>query len=52
MMEIVVSDAYVLPLYSTPVYVFVTDDYVNVRDNTNTSLRALYETTGWGVAAQ
>jgi peptide/nickel transport system substrate-binding protein len=52
MMEIVVNDAYVLPLYSTPVYVFVTDNYVNVRDNTNTSLRALYETHGWGVAAQ
>jgi len=52
MMEIVVSDAYVLPLFSTPVYVFVTDNYVNVRDNVNTSLRALYETKGWGVAAE
>jgi peptide/nickel transport system substrate-binding protein len=52
MMEIVVADAYVLPLYSTPVYVFVTDNYVNVRDNTNSSLRALYETDDWGVAAQ
>jgi peptide/nickel transport system substrate-binding protein len=51
MMETVVDDAYVLPLYSTPVYVFVTDNYVNVRDNPNTSLRALYETAGWGVAA-
>jgi peptide/nickel transport system substrate-binding protein len=52
MMEIVVSDAYVLPLYSTPVYIFVTDDYVNVRDNTNSSLRGVYETHAWGVAAQ
>jgi hypothetical protein len=52
MMEIVVADAYVLPLYSTPVYVFVTDNYVNVRDNTNSSLRGVYETQGWGVAAQ
>jgi peptide/nickel transport system substrate-binding protein len=52
MMEIVISDAYVLPLFSTPVYLFVTDEYVNIRDNTNTSLRAVYETTQWGVAAQ
>jgi len=52
MMEIVVSDAYVLPLYSTPVYIFVTEDYINVRDNTNSSLRGVYETAGWGVAAQ
>lgn len=52
MMEIVVDDAYVLPLFSTPVYIFVTDDYVNIRDNTNSSLRANYETTTWGVAAQ
>jgi len=48
----VVNDAYVLPLYDTPVYIFVTDDYVGVRDNTNTSLRGVYETQQWGVAAQ
>jgi peptide/nickel transport system substrate-binding protein len=52
MMELVVNDAYVLPLYDTPVYIFVTDDYVGVRDNTNTSLRGVYETQQWGVAAQ
>jgi peptide/nickel transport system substrate-binding protein len=52
MMEIVVEDAYVLPLYDSPVYVFVTDDYVNVRDNSNTSLRALYQHHEWGLAAE
>ncbi|MPZ27620.1 MAG: ABC transporter family substrate-binding protein, partial [Micromonosporaceae bacterium] len=52
MMPIVVNDAYVLPLYDSPVYVFVTDSYVNVRDNTNSSLRGVYETHEWGVAAE
>lgn len=52
MMEIVVEDAYVLPLYDSPVYVFVHEDYVNVRDNANTSLRALYEHHMWGLAVQ
>jgi peptide/nickel transport system substrate-binding protein len=52
MMEIVVADAYVLPLYDSPVYVFVSENYVNVRDNPNTSLRALYEHHHWGEAVQ
>jgi peptide/nickel transport system substrate-binding protein len=52
MMELLVSDAYVLPLYDSPVYIFVTDDYVNVHDNSNTSLRALYQHHEWGLAVQ
>jgi peptide/nickel transport system substrate-binding protein len=52
MMDLVVPDAYVLPIYANPVYIAVTDNYVNVRDNSNTSLRALYETTEWGIAAE
>ena len=52
MMEIVVDDAYVLPLYDSPVYVFVAEEYVNVRDNANSSLRALYEHHMWGLAVQ
>jgi peptide/nickel transport system substrate-binding protein len=51
-MEIVVDDAYVLPLYDTPVFMFVTDDYVNIRDNTSSSLRAVYSEAGWGVAVE
>ncbi|MPZ27619.1 MAG: ABC transporter family substrate-binding protein [Micromonosporaceae bacterium] len=51
MMEIVVDDAYVLPLYDTPVFIFVTEDYINIRDNTNTSLRAIYSEEQWGLAA-
>jgi peptide/nickel transport system substrate-binding protein len=52
MMEIIVDDAYVLPLYDTPVFMFVTDEYVNIRDNTNSSLRAIYSEAGWGLAAE
>jgi peptide/nickel transport system substrate-binding protein len=52
MMQLVVDDAYVLPLFDSPVYLFVTEDFVNIRENTNSSLRALYETATWGVAAQ
>jgi peptide/nickel transport system substrate-binding protein len=51
MMEIVVDEAYVLPLYDGPVFIFVTEDYVGVRDNTNSSLRGVYSQTGWGLAA-
>jgi peptide/nickel transport system substrate-binding protein len=51
-MEIVVGDCYVLPLYDNPVYLFVTDNYANVRDNTNTSLRALYDHHQWGLAVE
>jgi peptide/nickel transport system substrate-binding protein len=51
-MEIVVGDAYVLPLYDSPVYVFVADEFVNVRDNSSTSLRALYQHHEWGLAAE
>jgi hypothetical protein len=29
-------------------YMFVTDDYVNVRDNTATAIRALYNHHEWG----
>lgn len=52
MMEIVVDDAYVLPLYDGPVFIFVTDDYVGVRDNTSSSLRGVYSDAGWGLAVQ
>ncbi|QSB15161.1 ABC transporter family substrate-binding protein [Natronosporangium hydrolyticum] len=52
MMELVVEDAYVLPLYDTPVFIFVTEDYVNVRDNTNSSLRGMASQPGWGLAAE
>jgi peptide/nickel transport system substrate-binding protein len=51
-MEIVINDCYVLPLYDNPVYLFVTDNYANVRDNTNTSLRALYDHHQWGLAVE
>jgi peptide/nickel transport system substrate-binding protein len=52
MMEILVPEAYVLPMFDTPVYIFVSEDYINVRDNPNSSLRALYEHHDWGLAVQ
>lgn len=51
-MKIVVPEAYVLPLVETPVYMFVADSYVNVRDNGSSSLRGLYNHHEWGLAAQ
>ncbi|EOR71281.1 solute-binding dependent transport lipoprotein [Thermobifida fusca TM51] len=50
--RIVAQDAYVLPLFNMPVYILVTDDYVNVRDNPSSSLRALYQHHEWGLVAQ
>jgi peptide/nickel transport system substrate-binding protein len=50
--ELLVPDAYVLPMFDVPVYMFVTDDYINVRDNGAASLRAFYENHTWGTVAQ
>lgn len=50
--RIVVSDAYSLPMFDQPASVFVTDEYVNVRDNSATSVRALYNAHEWGLRAQ
>jgi peptide/nickel transport system substrate-binding protein len=49
--RLVVQDAYVLPLYDAPVFITVTDEYVNVRDNVNSSLRGQYEPHHWGLVA-
>jgi peptide/nickel transport system substrate-binding protein len=50
--ELVVDDAYVLPMLETPVYLFVTESYANVRDNAATSLRGHYNIHEWGLVAQ
>lgn len=49
---IVLEDAYVLPLYDVPAPLFVTDQFINVRDNWASSLRGLYENHAWGLAPQ
>lgn len=46
--RIVVGDAYVLPLFETPVYTFASDKLVNLRDTSSSSLRALYNNQEWG----
>lgn len=50
-MEIVVDEAYVLPIMAEPSYIFVVNDYVNVRDNLHSSNRSLYNIAEWGLAA-
>jgi len=49
--QIVTEDAYVLPLWDSPSFGFVTDDYVNIRENFNDSLRIYYNHEEWGLAA-
>jgi peptide/nickel transport system substrate-binding protein len=50
--EIALADAYVLPLLETPEFIWVTDDYVNIRDNPLSGLKATYhDFAGWGRAA-
>lgn len=50
--ELVVDEAYVLPLNDTPVIIMVNDEYTNIRDNWATSLRATYNLTEWGLRAE
>lgn len=49
---IVAEAAYVLPLHESPVFMFIADDYVNVRDNPNSSLRGIYNIGEWGQLAE
>ena len=49
--EIVMEEAYSLPLWDTLNLAFVSDEYVNIRDNHNSSLRSLYNMEEWGVLA-
>jgi len=49
---IVAEDAYVLPLHESPIFMFIADDYVNIRDNPSSSMRGLYNTEEWGLLDQ
>lgn len=51
--ELVMEEAYSLPLWDTLNMMFVSDEYVNIRDNhySDASLRSLYNVAEWGVAA-
>jgi peptide/nickel transport system substrate-binding protein len=50
LVPLVLEEAYVLPLWDTLNFMFVSDQYINIRDNHNSSLRALYNVEHWGVA--
>lgn len=45
------ADAFSLPLWENPTYVFVRNDYVNVRDDPMAFPRAEYDIEAWGLAA-
>jgi peptide/nickel transport system substrate-binding protein len=49
--RIVMDEAYSLPLWDTLNFTFVSDQYVNIRDNHNSSLRSFYNTQEWGTVA-
>ena len=44
----VIAQASMLPLWENPAFAFVRDDYVNVRDNLHSLVRAMYEIGAWG----
>ncbi len=50
--QLVMEEAYVLPLWDTPNMAFVSDQYVNIRDNHANSERAFYNIEHWGVSVQ
>lgn len=49
-MEIVVDEAYVLPIVAEPNYFFVNDRLANVEDNLQSSYRATYNIGEWSIA--
>lgn len=51
-MEILVPDAYVLPIMAEPSYFFANDRLENVHDNLNSSYRATYNIGEWTLAGQ
>ena len=51
-MEILVPEAYVLPIMAEPNYFFANDRLENVHDNLNSSYRATYNIGEWTLADQ
>lgn len=50
--EIVLADAYVMPLWDSLNFMFASDRLANVRDNHNSSIRSLYNAQDWGILAE
>ena len=48
---LIMEEAYSLPLWDTLNFMFVSDEYANIRDNHNHSLRSLYNVESWGLVA-
>lgn len=49
--KIALDDAYVLPLFETPDFIFASDKYINIRDNVAMGARAAYDDYAqWGLA--
>jgi len=51
-MEILVPDAYVMPIMAEPNYFFADERLENVHDNLNSSYRATYNIGEWTLADQ
>jgi peptide/nickel transport system substrate-binding protein len=49
--RIVLQEAYVLPLWDTTNFMFLRDNLRNITDNHFSSLRSLYNSEEWGIAA-
>jgi hypothetical protein len=47
----VLEEAYSLPLWDTLNLMFVSDEFANIRDNHQSSLRSMYNMEEWGVLA-
>ena len=50
--EIVLEEAYVLPMWDSLNFMFVRDSLANVRDNHFSSLRSQYNMGNWGILAR
>jgi peptide/nickel transport system substrate-binding protein len=48
---LIMEEAYSLPLWDTLNFMFVSDEYANLRDNHASSMRTFYNVGDWGVLA-
>jgi peptide/nickel transport system substrate-binding protein len=49
--EVLMGEAAVLPMWDSPAFDFISDDFVNMRPNHNSSARLWYNQEEWGVLA-
>ena len=47
--ELIVAQAFNLPLWDSPAFAFASDRLVNVRDDSFSYVRAMYAMQAWGI---